>query len=407
MSNILNYSKKLSLVFLGLVLAFILLELFVRILFNFLPANDLPTYGIYQEHHPIIGQKLIPNSEGVWNKEGFSKVEINSQGWNDFERQYNKPPNVMRVAIVGDSFIEALQVPKTDSVGSKLESWLDVNCKGQFDQFKYEVLSFGASGWGTSQMHVAIENEIIKYDPDFVILAFYPGNDLKNNIYELELNSNRPYFKIENGSLIQSVFPSINSSFKRSVYVFLRDNFLVIQLIREPIVNMFWEFSREEKIKESNSEGKSNYSKRLDLIDKGTWGNDLDHEFVEYSWDLFESIILKSKKDLNNNNIELITLVVSRGEVVDNRKNEVRQWALKNNLSNVFYPEERVENFGKKNDMPVISISRMMTDYNWDTSNEITYFHGFDDTLGAGHWNKDGHSFASSVIGEKICDLRK
>ena len=110
---------------------------------------------------------------------------------------------------------------------------------------------------------------------------------------------------------------------------------------------------------------------------------------------------------MNNNNIELITLVVSRGEVVDNRKNEVRQWALKNNLSNVFYPEERVENFGKKNDMPVISISRMMTDYNWDTSNEITYFHGFDDTLGAGHWNKDGHSFASSVIGEKICDLRK
>ena len=54
--------------------------------------------------------------------------------------------------------------------------------------------------------------------------------DLKNNIYELELNSNRPYFKIENGSLIQSVFPSINSSFKRSAYVFLRDNFLVIQL---------------------------------------------------------------------------------------------------------------------------------------------------------------------------------
>ena len=100
---------------------------------------------------------------------------------------------------------------------------------------------------------------------------------MKNNIYELELNSNRPYFKIENGSLIQSVFPSINSSFKRSVYVFLRDNFLVIQLIREPIVNMFWEFSREEKIKESNSEGKSNYSKRLDLIDKGTWGNYLDH----------------------------------------------------------------------------------------------------------------------------------
>ena len=105
--------------------------------------------------------------------------------------------------------------------------------------------------------------------------------------------------------------------------------------------------------------------------------------------------------------IELFTLVVSRGEVVDNRKNEVQEWALKNNLSNIFYPEERVEKFGEKNEIPVISISRMMTDLNWDSSKEITYFHGFDDALGAGHWNKDGHSLASTIIGEKICNLRK
>ena len=403
----LNYSKKTSLVLLGFLLAFIILELCVRILFSFLPDQYLPSYGIYQSTDPVVGPKLIPESRGVWSKEGFSKVEINSKGWNDFERQYNKPQDVVRVAIVGDSFIEALQVPKTDSVASKIESWLDVNCKYKMDDIRYEVLSFGASGWGTTQMHLAINNEIIQYDPDFVIMAFFPGNDLKNNIYELELNSNRPYFKIENGSLIQSSFPTINNSFKRSAYTFLRDNFLMIQLIREPIVNIFWEFSREEKIKESNSEGKSNYSDRLELIDRGTWGNDLDNEFVEYSWNLFELILLKTKEDLNDKNIEFITLVVSRGEVVDNRKNEVEQWAIKNNYSNIFYPEDRVENFGKKNDISVISISRMMTDLNWDLSKEITYFHGFDHNLGGGHWNQNGHSLTSSIIGEKICGLRK
>ena len=403
----LNYSKKTSLVLLGFLLAFIILELCVRILFSFLPDQYLPSYGIYQSTDPVVGPKLIPESRGVWSKEGFSKVEINSKGWNDFERQYNKPQNVVRVAIVGDSFIEALQVPKTDSVASKLESWLDVNCKYKMDDIRYEVLSFGASGWGTTQMHLAIKNEVIQYDPDFVIMAFFPGNDLKNNIYELELNSNRPYFKIENGSLIQSSFPTINNSFKRSAYTFLRDNFLMIQLIREPIVNIFWEFSREEKIKESNSESKSNYSDRLELIDRGTWGNDLDNEFVEYSWNLFESILLKTKEDLNDKNIEFIALVVSRGEVVDNRKNEVEQWAIKNNYSNIFYPEDRVENFGKKNDIPVIAISRMMTDLNWDLSKEITYFHGFDHNLGGGHWNQNGHSLTSSIIGEKICGLRK
>ncbi len=407
MSDILNYSKKLSLVFIGLVLAFVILEVSTRILFNVLPDQYLPSYGIYQSTDPVVGPKLIPKSSGIWSKEGFSKVEINSHGWNDFEREYNKPPDVVRVAIVGDSFIEALQVPKTDSVGSKLESWLAMNCKHKSDEIRYEVLSFGASGWGTTQMHLAIKNEVIQYDPDFVIMAFFPGNDLKNNIYELELNSNRPYFKIENGSLIQSSFPNINNSFKRSAYTFLRDNFLIIQLIREPIVNIFWEFSREEKIKESNSEGKSDYSERLELIDRGTWGNDLENQLVEYSWDLFESILLKTKEDLINKNIEFIALVVSRGEVVDNRKNVVEKWAIKNDFSNIFYPEERVENFGKKYDIPVISISRMMTDLNWDPSKEITYFHGFDNNLGAGHWNKNGHSLTSTMIGEKVCSLRK
>ena len=407
MSNILNYSKKLSLIFLGLVLAFFILELCVRILFSVLPNQYLPSYGIYQSTDPVLGPKLIPGSTGIWSKEGFSKVEINSQGWNDFEREYNKPPDVIRVAIVGDSFIEALQVPKIDSVGSKLESWLGVNCNDKLDEIRYEVLSFGASGWGTTQMHLAIKNEVIQYDPDFVIMAFFPGNDLKNNIYELELNSNRPYFKMENGSLIQSSSPTINNSFKRSVYIFLRNNFLMIQLIREPIANIFWEFSRDEKIKESNSDGKSDYSRKLELIDRSTWGNNSDNEFVEYSWDLFESILLKTKEDLDNKNIEFISLVVSRGEVVDNRKDVVEQWAVKNDFSNIFYPEERVENFGKKNNIPVISISRIMTDLNWDLSKEITYFHGFDHNLGAGHWNHNGHTLTSKIIGEKVCGLRK
>ena len=122
---------------------------------------------------------------------------------------------------------------------------------------------------------------------------------------------------------------------------------------------------------------------------------------------MFESILLKTKEDLNNKNIEFIALVVSRGEVVDNRKNVVEKWAIKNDFSNIFYPEERVENFGKKYDIPVISISRMMTDLNWDPSKEITYFHGFDNNLGAGHWNKNGHSLTSTMIGEKVCGLRK
>ena len=116
-----NYSKKTFLILFGFILAILFLELFIRIAINFLPDNYLPTYGIYQKSSSIIGQKLVPNSKGVWNREGFSKVEINSKGWNDYERNYEKKEKIIRIAVVGDSFIEALQVDKSKAVGHIME----------------------------------------------------------------------------------------------------------------------------------------------------------------------------------------------------------------------------------------------------------------------------------------------
>ena len=102
-----NYSKKFFLICFGLILAILFLELLIRLSINFLPDNYLPTYGIYQKSSSIIGQTLVPNSKGVWNREGFSNVKINSKGWNDYERNYEKNEKTIRVAVVGDSFIEA------------------------------------------------------------------------------------------------------------------------------------------------------------------------------------------------------------------------------------------------------------------------------------------------------------
>jgi len=71
---LLNHSKKILLIFFGLILAILFLELLIRLAINFLPDNYLPTHGIYQKSSSIIGQKLVPNSKGIWSREGFSKV---------------------------------------------------------------------------------------------------------------------------------------------------------------------------------------------------------------------------------------------------------------------------------------------------------------------------------------------
>ena len=281
------------------------------------------------------------------------------------------------------------------------------NCDSISDDYTFEVLSFGVSGWGTAQMYLTIRDEVILYKPDYVVLAFFPGNDLKNNIYELELNPYRPYFELKNDDLVLSRSPVTDTNLKREIYRFFRDNLIIVQLIRESVANLFWEISLQKQIKDINNEFTNDYDKKIKLIDDATWGNSLDSKFVINSWALLESFLLKISKDLKTNNSELLTLVVSRAEVVDYEEEYVKKMAKDNNISNIFYPEQRLEDFGKQNNIHIISISRYMSDWNWNKNNQLTNFHGFNETLGSGHWNENGHKFTGDIIGKNICQLYK
>ena len=259
-------------------------------------------------------------------------------------------------------------------------------------------------------MYLAIINDIILYKPDYVVLAFYPGNDLKNNIYELELNQYKPYFELKNEELILTRLPDIDNDVKKQIYRLFRDNLMIVQFIREPLVKLFASNEKMVQNTYSDEESISDYDKKTELIYGATWGNNLDSIFVSNAWKLFESILLKTSKDLNNHDSELLTLIVSRGEIVDFEKDYVLKgpdYSLRENneISNIFYPEDRLEKFGKDNNIPIISISRHMSNYNWSKKFGVSKFHGFGDNLGTGHWNENGHKFAGEIVGQKICEI--
>ena len=59
----------------------------------------------------ITGKALLPGVQ-MWNtEEGHAFVEINSDGLRDAEHAVAKPGNTLRIAILGDSYAEAMQVP--------------------------------------------------------------------------------------------------------------------------------------------------------------------------------------------------------------------------------------------------------------------------------------------------------
>ena len=96
---------------------------------------------------PDKGAIFVPNSYYRHNQEGFSEGYFNSHGFRDYERSYQKDPNTFRVLILGDSYVQAIQVALSDSFPALLEQRLNENSTSM----KFEVLALGMNGSGTAE----------------------------------------------------------------------------------------------------------------------------------------------------------------------------------------------------------------------------------------------------------------
>lgn len=141
----------------GSVLILIVIGEFV--VFRFLwKASDIPR-NVYSGD--VI--RYIPNQTGVFRirNEVRARYTINAQGWNSPYPSYDIPQSSdrPRIAIVGDSYVEAFQVDSDHSTAEYLEACLDA-----------EVFRFGLSGSPLSQYLQIIREEVVDYQPRIVIV---------------------------------------------------------------------------------------------------------------------------------------------------------------------------------------------------------------------------------------------
>jgi len=143
----------------------------------------------------MLGVRHTRGKTGWWTQEDHEfrvPVHINDLGLRDVEHAYAKESQQTRILLLGDSFIEALQVRREQSLGRQLAARLGPAS---------EVVSAGVSGYGTASEFMFLEHEGWRYDPDLVMLAFYPGNDVKNNSPTLE-DALRPRYQSD-GTLLR------------------------------------------------------------------------------------------------------------------------------------------------------------------------------------------------------------
>ncbi len=160
----------------------------------------VPLSDFLWQWDPLIGMKLVPGKHGRSVKAGIydTAVEVNSAGFRDREHTLTKSPDVCRIALLGDSFMEALQVPFQLSTTRRMEdelATLGVHA---------ETINFGVSGASTAREYLTMDSYALPYRPD-VALLFFVANDFSGNSRELKGASYLPYPQTQpNGDLVMS-----------------------------------------------------------------------------------------------------------------------------------------------------------------------------------------------------------
>ena len=174
-----RYRRRAFLIYGGLVAVFCFFILLIEVAGQgyaaFHPSSRVLRY-IPEE---TLGWKLVPNLEFIftddhWYSREFSvPIKINSLGFRDLDRNHKKPSSVYRIAIMGDSFVEALQVPFSKTAGQLLEKKLNEKFLDQSSGARqFEVLNFGVGAHGTDQAFLTYLKYAQKYQPDYVFLFF-------------------------------------------------------------------------------------------------------------------------------------------------------------------------------------------------------------------------------------------
>jgi hypothetical protein len=220
----------------GFLVGALLIELSGRVFLLVRPSYHV----LYLEPDRAIGWKHVPNLDWTWAGLHWYAIDFslsihsNSHGFRDLDRGIAKPPGVVRVALLGDSMVEAVQVPLEKTASQLLEKKLNVDpATGLTTSTRYEVLNFGISNFGVGQYLLTYETYASRFEPDYVFAFVAPflvprtvqkyeeGAFLPTRGKQLRI---RPTFRLRGGALVREpaedfeAFVELQDSVVRSVF---------------------------------------------------------------------------------------------------------------------------------------------------------------------------------------------
>jgi hypothetical protein len=349
------------------------------------------------------GWALRPGAEGWQRKEGEAWVHINSRGLRDEEHAVPKPAGELRIAFLGDSCTEAIQVPAEATFWALLEKELAASCPAVAGR-RVQSLNFGVSGYGTAQELLTLRHAVWDYQPDAVVLAFYSGNDVRNNERPLEQDPGRPYFTLGSSAAL-----TLDDSFRETGGYRLRRSL--------PGRLLYGMFNRS-RLMQLGKQGKTAVDGwvgawKARKQEKGAALQELGLDNAVYeppdtpewrdAWAVTEAMVKAMGDESAAHHVPFGVASLTTGMQVHPDPAVRQAFARKLGVPDLFYPDDRMRDFGAAQGIPVLTLGRPLRVY---AERNQVFLHGFPNAeLGEGHWNERGHAAAARAMAGWVCGL--
>ncbi|MDT7542127.1 MAG: hypothetical protein QOE33_2031 [Acidobacteriota bacterium] len=422
-----RFAVKLILIFAGLLAGLLFAEVALRIVGYTFPSFYAPDASR--------GYALKPGMQGWYRKEGQSYVRINSDGLRDREHAKQKPPNTFRIALLGDSYAEALQVPQEAAFWKVLEERLRA-CPAVGAR-EVEVINFGVSGYGTAQELITLRERVWAYSPDLVLLAITTNNDTTDNSRALKKTDEVPYFVYRDNQLALDdsfratrAFRLRNSTLSR-LGAWIHDHSRVIQAIHQAQYALK-NFIARRRTRNAQPPPPPNGAQLQQTIRPAAWQNDataregdattrddtsarddeLGADNLVYrepsdptwqeAWRITEGLIVLMRDEVKSHGAQFVVVTLSNGIQVHPAPAAREAFLRRVGATDLFYPDRRIAALGAREGFKVFMLAPELQLY---AERNQVFLHGFGAELGNGHWNAEGHRIAGELLTQKLCDL--
>ena len=340
-----------------------------------LPRQPEPPIKIYDAR---TGYRLRPGMSGTWTVENRGHFTFNSLGFRDVEWAPKKL-KPYRVAVLGDSFAEALQVNLDQSFPKIAEKLLEDT----------EVMNFGISGQGQVEELLTYRTYVRPFRPDLVVLTFFPGNDCLDNARRSRPSLKFPFF----------VTPAANG-----VELLPSPGVERVAWLRRVIDWALYRCSLLQRLQDARKAAFMRALAREGIGAGGLWegafgdpaGTVKDFEAI---WGLTEKLLLQISRDVaadTGRSDRLLVVCLTQGLQVHRAQRE--QFEKEHPGLDPDYAEKRVRAFCAASGISFLALSPDLSRFNAASGR---FLHGFDGS-GDGHFNLDGHREAAESIARRL-----